>query len=277
MKRSPALETAQLKPLFDLLQDRLTLSDALKEKLTILTRAEQLVEAQTMDPPQSAADREYYGLLLWANVCGRFKKTLSASDLRLWRSHSADARSSRALVRLMKSFDDFLLAQFRYYGPALFFSHGVLQRLFEWRGDGSHWMKLLGAMLEVNSRVARGEAGARFPITQDHSVFKREAVKELRVLFSKIRTEFASKNRMPTLIAIADWVEHTVKHQPRVFPSLRRGLPQLKSFLLVAQEDLVLGIVTGRTHAPSFVDTWVASATGYSVQRARQAMSRSCS
>jgi hypothetical protein len=273
MKRPPALEAARLKPLFDLLQDRLTLSNALKEKLTILTRAEQLVEAQTMDPPQSAADREYYGLLLWANVCGRFKKTLSASDLRLWRSHSADVRSSLAHVRLMKSFDDFLLAQFRYYGPALFFSHGVLQRLFEWRGDDSHWMKLLGAMLELNSRVARGEAGARFPITQDHSVFKREAVKELRVLFSKIRTEFSSKNRTPALIA--DCVARMVKQQPHVFPCVNRSLPQLQSFLLVAQEDLVLGIVSSRTHAPSFVDTWVAYATGYSEQRARQAMSRS--
>jgi hypothetical protein len=273
MKRSPALEAARLKPLFDLLQDRLTLSDALKEKLTILTRAEQLVEAQTMDPPQSAADREYYGLLLWANVCGRFKKTLSASDLRLWRSHSADVRSSLAHLRLMKSFDDFLLAQFRYYGPTLFFSHGVLQRLFEWRGDDSHWMKLLGAMLELNSRVVRGEAGARFPITQDHSVFKREAVEELRVLFSKIRTEFSSMNRTPALIA--DCFERMVKQQPRVFPCVNRSLPQLESFLLVAQEDLVLGIVSGRTHAPSFVDAWVASATGYSVQRARQAMSRS--
>jgi hypothetical protein len=274
MKRSTALEVARLKPLFDLLQDRLTLSDALKEKLTILTRGEQLVEAQIMDPPQSAADREYYGLLLWGNVCGRFKETLSASDLRLWGSHSADVRSSLAHVRLMKSFDDFLLAQFRHYGPALFWSHGVLQRLSEWRGNNSHWMNLLGAQLELNSRVVCGEAGARFPIGKELGALKPEVVRELRILFPKVRTEFFSKNR--TAKKIASWVERVVKEQPLVFPCLNRSLPQLKMFLLTAQQEgLVLGIVTRRTHAPSFVNSWVASATGYSVQRARQEMSRS--
>ncbi len=275
MKRPAALKPDGRGPIFDLLQERLTLSDTFKKQQATLTRGEQLVETQTMNPPQSAADREYYGLLLWANVCGRFKETLSASDLRLWGSHSADVRSSLAHVRLMKSFDDFLLTQFRYYGPALFWSHGVLQRLSEWRVDKSHWMKLLGTQLELNSRVVRGDAGARFPITQDHRVFKREAVKELRVLFLKIRTDLSSKNRTSAAL-IANRVKSLVKQCPHVFPSLHRALPQLTSFLLVAaSEDLVLGIVSGRTHAPSFVDKLVASATLYSEQRARQEMSTS--
>jgi len=274
MKRPPALKAAELEPLFNLLLDRLTLSDALKKQLTSLSLAEQLVEAQTMAaPPRSAAEREFYGLLLWKNVRGRFEQTLSASDLRLWGSPPADVRSSPTHLRLLKSFDDFLLAQFRRWGPALFMSHGVLQRVFEWRRHDPHRMRLLAAELELNSRAVCGEASTRFPISPDLGAFKREAVKELRLLFSQIRTEFSSKNRTPKLIA--DSIERMVKQQPRVFPSLWRGLPQLKSFLLIAQEDLVLGIVTGRTRAPSFVDTWVASATGYSVQRARQEMSRS--
>jgi len=115
LKRPAAPKAAGLGPLFDLLQDRLTISDALKEQLTDLTRAEQLVQVQTMTaPPRSAAEREFYGLLLWANVSGRFKRTLSASDLRLWKSPPADVGSSPAHVRLLKSFDDFLLVQFRY-------------------------------------------------------------------------------------------------------------------------------------------------------------------
>lgn len=274
--RAPSeLDAIRLRPLFDLLEDRLTLSDALKKKLNSLTPGEQLLQVQTMAAlPRSAAEREYYGQLLWANVCGRFKETLSAGDLRLWENHPVDVGGSPAHVRLLKSFDDFLLAQFRHWGPALFMSQGVLQRVFAWRKTDPHRMKRLAAELELNSRAGCGEAGVRFPISQDLGAFKREAVRELRLLFSKIRTEFASKNRMPKLIEIADRVERVVKQQPLVLPILRRTLPQLKSFLLVAQEDLVLGIVTGRTHAPSFVDAWVASATGYSVQRARQAMSR---
>lgn len=275
MKRPAALKSAELGPLLDRLQDRLTLSDALKEKLTALTLGEQLVQAQTMaTPPRSAAEREFYGQLLWRNVRGRFEQTLSASDLHLWRSVPADVGSSPAHLRLLKSFDDFLLAQFHSWGPALFMSHGVLQRIFAWRRQGPHWMKLLAAELELNSRVVCGEAGARFPIGKELGAFKQEAVRELRILFPKVRTEFFSKNR--TAKKIADWVERVVKEQPPVFPCLNRSLPQLKRFLLIAQqENLVLGIVTRRTHAPSFVDTWVASATGYSVPRARQEMSKS--
>jgi hypothetical protein len=273
-KASIERDGAGPKQLFNVLSDRLTLSDPLKDQLISLSATEHLVQAQTMTaPPRSAAEREFFGQLLWANVCGRFKQALSAGDLRLWGSPPADVRSSPAHLRLLKSFDDFLLTQFRHWGPALFMSHGVLQRIFEWRRHDPHRMELLGAELKLNSRVVCGEAGARFPISQDLGAFKREAVKELRILFSRIRTDFSSKNRTPALIA--DWVEHAAKHQPGVFPSLHRSLPQLKSFLLVGPEHLVLGIVTGRTRAPSFVDTWIASATGYSVQRARQAMSRS--
>jgi hypothetical protein len=259
--------------LFDVLNHRLTLSNSLKDRLISLSPGDHLVQAQTMTaPPRSAAEREFYGQLLWRNVRGRFEQTLSASDLRLWRSPPADVGSSPAHLRLLKSFDDFLLAQFSHWGPALFMSHGVLQRVFEWRRRDPHPMKLLTAELELNSRVFCGEASARFPITEDLGAFKRAAVKELKIVFSKSRTEFSSRNRTPALIA--DSVGHMVKQQPRVFPTLYRSLPQLKSFLLVAEEHLVLGIVAGRTRAASFVDTWVASATGYSVQRARQAMSR---
>jgi hypothetical protein len=174
---------------------------------------------------------------------------------------------------LLKSFDDHLLGQFRDWGPALFMCHGVLQRIFEWRIHDPQRMKRLGAELELNSMAVCGDPSARFPINQDLAEFKREIKPELKVLFSKFRTEFSSKNRAVALIA--EWIDTAVKKQSDVFPGLHRALPQLKSFLLVAQEHFVLGIVTGRTRAPSFIDTWVASATGYSVERARQEMSRS--
>lgn len=268
------LEAAGLEPLLDLLTNRLTLNDALKKQLIARAPGEQLLLAQTMaTPPRSAAEREFYGELLWANVRGRFAQTLSASDLRLWENHPADVGGSPAHVRLLKSFDDFLLAQFRYFGPALFMSYGVLRRIFEWRRDTPHRMRLLAAELELNSRAVCDEGNVHFPISQELGASKPETVKELRILFSRIRTEFSSKNR--TTASIAGCAECVVKQQPRVFPSLRRALPQLKSFLLVAQEDLVLGIVTRRTHAASFFDAWVASATGYSVEHARQAMSSS--
>jgi hypothetical protein len=261
-------------PLFHLLQDRLALSDSVKKRLSAFTAGEQLLQALTMTaPPQSAAEREFYGLLLWANLRRRFEQTLSAGERNLWISPPPDVGTSRAHARLLKSFDDFLLAQFRHYGPALFMSHGVLQRIFEWRRDDPHWMKLLAFALELNSRVVCEEHGARFPISQDHGIFKREIKEELSLLFSKIRTEFSSKNRSRTLIA--DWVERLVEQQPNIFPGLHRARPQLKEFLLVAPEHLVLGIVSGRTRAPSFVDTWVSFTTGYSVEHARQEMSRS--
>jgi hypothetical protein len=274
LRASSELESVRLKQLFDLVLDRLTLSDALKEKLTALTAGEQLFLAQTMSaPPRSAAEREFYGQLLWANVRGRFTQTLSDSDLRLWKCPPPGVGSSPAHVRLLKSFDDFLLAQFRHFGPALFMSQGVLQRIFAWRKADPHWMKLLAAELELNSRAVCGDDGMHLPISQDLGTFKREAVKELRVLFSQIRTEFSPKKRAQALIA--DRIERAVKHQTQIFPILHRSLPQLRSFLQVAPEDLVLGIANGRTQAPSFIDAWVASATGYSVQRARQAMSKS--
>jgi hypothetical protein len=212
------------------------LTDSLKDRLISLSAAEHLVQAQTMTtPPRSAAEREFYGQLLWRNVRGRFEETLSASDLHLWRSAPADVGSSPAHLRLLKSFDDFLLAQFHSWGPALFMSHGVLQRIFAWRRQDPNWMQLLAAELELNSRVVCREADARFPIGKELGAFKQEAVRELRILFPKIRTEFFSKSR--TAKKIADWVERVVKEQPPVFPSLNRSLPQLKRFLLIAQQE----------------------------------------
>jgi len=236
---------------------------------------EHLLRAQTWAaPPRSAAEREFYGQLLWANVRRRFKQTLSDADKRLWEAPPADVRTSPAHARLLKSFDDLLLAQFRHYGPALFMSHGVLQRIFEWRRHEPHRMILLARELELNSRVVREDPGARFPVTPELGTFKHKSKEELTLLFSKTRTEFSSKSRRDR-ISIVGCIEALIKEQPGTFPGLHRILPQLKEFLLVAPEHLVLGIVNSRTRAPSFIDTWVSFATGYSVQRARQAMSRS--
>lgn len=236
---------------------------------------EHLLRAQTLAaPPRSAAEREFCGELLWANLRRRFEQNLSAADKRLWERPPADVRTSATHVQLLKSFDDFLLAQFRHYGPALFMSYGTLQRIFEWRRHEPHRMGLLARELELNSRVVREDPEARFPITSEFGRFKRESKEELTLLFSKIRTEFSFKNRRDRA-SIVGCIEDVVKQQPGTFPGLRRALAQLKEFLLAAPEHLVLGIVNGRTRAPSFVDTWIASATGYSVQRARQEMSRS--
>src|ERR1700747_1698989 len=94
--------------LFKTLSHRLTLSDSLKNHLTSISPAEHLVQAQMLtDPPRSAAEREFYGQLLWRDIRGRFEQTLSASDLRLWACHPADVGSSPAHLGLLKSFDDF--------------------------------------------------------------------------------------------------------------------------------------------------------------------------
>jgi hypothetical protein len=176
-KASIELDGAGTKQLFNVLSDRLTLSDSLKDQLISLSPAEHLVQAQTMTaPPRSAAEREFHGQLLWANVCGRFRQTLSAGDLRLWKNPPDDVGNSPAHVRLLKSFDDFLLTQFRHWGPALFMSHGVLQRIFEWRRLDPHRMRLLVAELELNSRAVRGEEGVHFPLSRDLGAFKRGVV-----------------------------------------------------------------------------------------------------
>jgi len=275
--RAPSkLEAARPEPLFDLLQDRLTFSDALKEQVSAFTPGEHLVQAQMMTaPPRSAAEREFYGQLLWANVCGRFRQTLSPAEHRLWEDPPDDLGTSLAHMRLLKYFDTFLTDQFRYWGPALLMSQGVLQRLFQWRIHDPNRMRLLAAELELNAKVFRGDAGVHLPLSEDLGAFKRQAKKELQVLFSRIRTKFSSRHRMPTPAEIAEFVQSTVRQQSAVFPNLHLRLSQLKPFLLNAPEPLVLGIVLGRTRAASFIDSWVAAATGYSVERARQEMSRS--
>lgn len=268
---APEFPTEARKPLLDLLAERLVFSDLFKARMASLTPAEQLAEAERMDrPPESAAEREFFGEIVWTNVKLRFMGTLSAEELRLWE----DPKDSPPYVRLRKAFDAFLLEQFRYFGPALLLSYDALKIIFGWRERDPHKMKLLFGELELNSRKARGEAGARFPIGMEAAALKSQAINELRVLFPKARAEFSTKNR--TVREIADWVEREIKGHPIVFRCLGRNLPQLKSFLLNAQqENLALGIVSGRTRAPSFIDAWVAEAYGYSIERARQEMSKS--
>ena len=270
---------ARPRQLFDLLSDRLTLSDSLKDRLSSLSPSDHLYQAETMiSPPESAAEREFYGEMLWANICDRFAQELSPLDRSLWLNPPKDPSKSTEHLRLLHSFDVFLLDQFVCFGPALLMSYDVLRRVFAWRVLDPQLHSRLGAALKLNARIARGEPDARFPITKELGAFKPQAKKELRTLFKKVRDEFARRNpRDCTPKAIVDWIESAIKSQPRkVFVYLGGSLPQLKEFLLAEdQEGTVLGIVTGRTRPAAFVDTWLARATGYSVERARQEASKS--
>src|SRR5258708_6563319 len=98
--------------------------------IEVKERPQQL--AMMLTPPADPVERDRIGEELWTGLILRFEQGLSPQDLALWKNPPQDAGTSREHLRILHSFDDFLLHRFADWGFRLLWSPSAQRRIAQW-------------------------------------------------------------------------------------------------------------------------------------------------
>jgi hypothetical protein len=134
-------------------------------------------------PPSDPLERDKIGEQVWIAICLRFVTSLSDRDRTLWAEPPARPEESPEHLRLLRSFDDFLLRQFAEWGWRLLMSANVLHRISEWEKHDPALLGRLGKELELRSKVLRGEKCA--PFGEDIDKFADPTIEEVANLLRR--------------------------------------------------------------------------------------------
>jgi hypothetical protein len=217
--------------------------------------------------PEDAFERDRIGEQMALAAFLRFEKKLSPNQLRLWQNPT----DCFDYMQLVRAFDEFLLELFEHFGPALFLSRQVLDRLLKWRRHRPELFKRLGQALEDHCRIFHGEQ--RAPIGGDFYAFKQLAVPELKQLFRKGRTVFALRRRDPISLEIADWLLAQIEGAASQFPQLWPNRCQLHVFVAGLDETQANLLASGKLPAAEFFYLWVGSTHGRDPKKVRDIIS----
>jgi hypothetical protein len=179
-------------------------------------------------PPVDQEEWVRIGDELWVGLVMRFQQSIPERDALLFRNAPQDVSNSAQHLRVLNAFDEFLLGQFAEWGWRMFLSRDIVKRMAQWEIHSPDLCRRLGEMLEVKSRVFRGERSAPFP--DGIEVFADEAIQELTRLLRIQRDEFAQRS-VVSCARIAEWMKLTVEARPSEFPLLHAQLGQLQGFV----------------------------------------------
>jgi hypothetical protein len=227
-------------------------------------------------PPIDALEREEIGKQIWIGILLRYGQCLSDGDRALWNNPPEHPEESPNHVRLLRAFDEFLLAQFAEWGWRLLMSVDVLHRVSEWEKHAPDLLSRLGKQLELRSMVLRGAKCA--PFGEDIDKFADPAIEELAILLHRQREEFGRRREAVSCENIATWVRAEIAAHGREFPWLRTNLEQLCGFIQNMPKRMQTAARTlerGRIRANSFFYLWYASCSNRSVKDVRNQISRS--
>lgn len=198
------------------------------KELGPITSAEAPSLAAMTKPPTDAAERDNIGRQMWGALSFIFESSLSEQDKALWKSPPSDPSQSPEHLRLLHTFDNFILSQFSVWGWRLLMSVEVLQRVSEWEKHDPTLLARLGKEMELRSRVLRGEKSA--PLGDGVEAFADGAIEELTRLLRRQREQLHAR-RGASCEAIADWMRSEIGTRPDEFPLLRGNLEQLHGFV----------------------------------------------
>ena len=226
-------------------------------------------------PPVDPLKREEIGEQIWIGIHLRFQQSLSDDDRAPWNRPPEHPEESSEHLRLLRTFDEFLLGQFAEFGWRLLMSVGVLHRVSEWEKHAPDLLSRLGKQLELRSMVLRGEKCA--PFGEDIDKFADPAIEELAILLHRQRAEVGRKREVVSCENIAVWVRAEIAAHAREFPWLRANLEQLCGFIQnmpKRKQTEARTLERGRMRADSFFYLWYASCSNRSVKDVRNQISR---
>jgi hypothetical protein len=231
--------------------------------------------ASMAKPPFDAREREAIGEQMWEAMLLRFEAGLSEKDRQLWHNPRERVEEAPEHLRLMHTFDAFLLGQFAEWGWRLLMSVHVIHRISEWEKHDPALLERLGRELALKSRVLRGEKAA--PFAEDIDVFADGAIEELGRLLRLQRENFCKIRRGVSCVTIAEWMQSEIRTRPTEFPLLKANLPQLHGFvhnLPKADGAASRSLKRGDMRARGFFLLWYAQCSNRSVKDVQNELSR---
>jgi hypothetical protein len=212
-------------------------------------------------PPVNPIERAVIGDELWGAFLTQFEASLSERDRVLLHNAAERIAESPEHLRVMHTFDDFLLSMFAKFGWRLLMSYGAIQRISEWEKHSPVLLERLGKELAQFSRVSSGEGST--PLPGDMDVFADAAIPELERLF-RLKWEKLGRTGV-SCEKISEWMHKEIAGRPEEFPALRPELLMLEGFvrnLPTRKRDFAQAFERGDIRAPGFFYTWVALVYG---------------
>jgi len=226
-------------------------------------------------PPEDAKERDSIGQQIWMGVVLRFEHSLSESDLSLWQKPPTKVADSPEHLRLLRSFDNFLLDLFADWGWRMLMSVAVLHRISEWEKHSPHLLERLGRQLALRSRVLRGEKSS--PFEQDMVELADKLTEELDRLLRLCREENRNRRLSISCQEIAEWMDATIRKRPLEFEVLRGNRAQLYGFvhmLPLREKAAAEALRRGDLRAKAFFLLWYARTHNRSLKDVKNEFSK---
>jgi hypothetical protein len=237
-----------------------------------LTKTVPQLELMTA-PPADPMLREQIGNDLWVALVIRFDESLSEQDRTLWRNPPPNVLPGSQHARLVDLFDEYLVRQFADRGLRLLMSLDVVRRLAQWEIHRPDLCARVGEMMELKSKVFRGEKSAQFP--DDLDVFADKAIPELGRLLRIQRDVFAQRP-IASCERIAEWMKLTIQERPAEFPELHAHLGQLHGFVATLPRrnpDAARILERGDIRPEGFFYQWYSACTNRNAKDVRNRIS----
>lgn len=223
--------------------------------------------------PQKGMTGEEWGFVVENELTKLWLESMSESERDAF-SEAVEQRRLEALPkRLFNRLDRLILKQAATLGWRITLSPLVQFRMSEWDGmqNGPDNFRELGLAFARSARILQRRELA--PLDGDLRAVKSETVGELRLLFERMRTEFAMLRRATDMDARRRFVE-VIGESPDAFPHLAGNLERWQRFLHDNPDTMLPYAMHGKSKPAQLYDAFLAWATGRDQEALRQAIAK---
>ena len=226
------------------------------------------------EPPTSLEAKKQLQEAMDDYIRQRLDAALSRPDREALR-HGALAEAAEAgSDRIVHALDKIILDMAATLRGRLFFSDSVLGRIWAWcevEPDGPARLEQLMKQLARGVQTRLGTA--RMPITPEHRKFKELIQPEIKLLRNFLRSKQAQQNRAMNEKTLLYLANTELERLDCPYPGLQNNRNSFAN-LVHSQTKILVRLVNGDISPATFTDGWVARETHWSIEGARQAMSK---
>jgi hypothetical protein len=223
--------------------------------------------------PKNAEERDFLGEELWTYIVLTYWGTVEdPADRKLWETlPSIIPENDKAHRRIMRAFDTYLAGEAQVWGPKLFLSYRVIDRILEWTKRDTALLKLFQDGITNYAKLQQNERGGRFPVKREIiRKTERMLLEDLRPLFRKIRSDFGTQKTKRTNANLFEFIEKEVKSEAKSYPSLSLYVQDLGGLIKGQDSDFARKVGAGRFSPERFLHLWFEKTTGYKWSHLRE-------
>jgi hypothetical protein len=230
-------------------------------------------------PPETAADREFFGTELWRFVRLSFTEKLSDTDLALWQAlpkqipekdHHSLQIHQKAL-NIHRAFDVYLAEQFTIWGWRLFMCREVLVRFAQWDFHDTGLLERTCKSLVRRAKVLQGQVGGRVPVRgEEIRRIEELLVPELRILFRKVRKGFGKRKSDRTNPNLVEFIRKEIEDRRQDYRVCIENLSNILGFVGSCEANYAYNVWSGRISPERFLHSVLERTTGQSWRSLRR-------